>query len=155
MQPELNIMHGFFLKIFLTIAGLSLLMDWYVFNGLRTFTTDWRPVRRRQMVTWGYLVIAVGITVTLLLDAGTFSTARGMTPLHEWVLSLFLTFFFTKIFFIIVLFLGDTGRFFYGIANHFLKPKNKSHGPFFPARRKFISEMAILVAAVPFTGFFY
>jgi len=149
-------MHGgFFLKIFLVIAGLSLLMDWYVFNGLKTFTAGWRSVRWRKAVTWGYLVISVGVTATLLLGVGSFRTAQGMLPFHEWVLSIFLTFFFTKIFFILVLFLGDLGRFFYGIVHYFVKPKGTTREPFFPARRRFISEIAILVAAVPFTGFFY
>src|SRR6185312_3874709 len=148
-------MHGFFLKIFLVISALSLLMDWYVFNGIKTFSADWRSRRRRQIANWGYLVIAAGVTAMLLLGLGGFSTARGMMPFHEWVLSIFLTLFFTKIFFILILFLGDAGRFFYGMVDHFVKPKSKTHKPFFPARRKFISEIAILVAAVPFTSFFY
>ena len=149
-------MHGgFFLKIFLVIAGLSLLMDWYVFNGLKTFAAGWRSMRWRKAMPWGYLLISVGVTATLLLGVGSFRTAQGMMPFHEWVLSIFLTFFFTKIFFILVLFLGDMGRFFYGIGNYFVKPKGKTPEPFFPARRRFISEIAILVAAVPFTSFFY
>jgi predicted MPP superfamily phosphohydrolase len=149
-------MHGgTFFKIFLIIAGLSLLMDWYVFAGLRTFTADWHSVRMRQLVNWGYLVVSVGVTAMFILGFGSFTTARGMTPFHEWVLSIFLTFFFTKIFFIIVLFLGDVGRFLYGIVNNIVKPKGKTIQPFFPERRKFISEAAILVAAVPFAGFFY
>jgi predicted MPP superfamily phosphohydrolase len=53
------------------------------------------------------------------------------------------------------LFLGDIGRFFYGIINHLVSSKEKTIEPYFPARRKFISEAAILVAAVPFTGFIY
>lgn len=149
-------MHGnFFLKIFLVIAGLSLLMDWYVFNGLKTFTAGWRSVRRRNAVQWGYLAISVGVTAALLLGVGSFRTAQGMTPFHEWALSVFLTFFFTKLFFVLVLLLGDIWRFFYGIVNHFVKPNGKTRESFFPARRKFVSEIAILVAAVPFTGFFY
>ena len=78
-----------------------------------------------------------------------------MTPFHEWMLSLFLTFFITKIFFVLVLLLGDIGRFFYGIISNLGKSNSNPAGPFFPARRKFISETAILVAAFPFTGFFY
>jgi predicted MPP superfamily phosphohydrolase len=149
-------MHGGgFLKIFLIIAGLSLLMDWYVFNGLKTFTADLRAPRSRQIINWGYLIISVCVTVMTLLGISSFATAQGMTPYHEWVLSIFLTFFFTKIFFILVLFLGDISRFFYGIVNHLVKPKDKTIPPFFPARRKFISEIAILVSVVPFTGFLY
>lgn len=143
------------LRVFLIIAAISLLLDWYVFNGLKTFTNDWQSVRLRQLVNFGYLFISVGVTLVFILGFGSFSTAKGMTPFHEWVLSIFITFFVTKIFFVLILFLGDIGRFFYGIVNNVTKPEGKVIDPFFPARRKFISETAILVAAVPFAGFFY
>ncbi|MDB4905165.1 MAG: phosphohydrolase [Mucilaginibacter sp.] len=146
---------GGFIRLFFIIAAISLLLDWYVFTGLKTFTADWSSARLRQLVNWGYLVISVGVTLLFVLGFGSFSTAKGMTPFHEWVLSLFLTFFFTKIFFVLILFLGDIGRFFYGIVNHIVKPKDKVIEPYFPARRKFISEVAILAAAIPFTSFFY
>ncbi|MDB5136125.1 MAG: metallophosphoesterase [Mucilaginibacter sp.] len=146
---------GGFLRIFLIIAAITLLLDWYVFNGLRTFISDWQSQRLKQIVQWGYLVISVGVTALLLLGFGSFSTAKGMTPFHEWVLSLFITFFITKIFFVIVLFLGDLGRLFYGLGDRVIHGEKSSGASFFPARRKFISEIAILVAAVPFTGFFY
>ncbi len=146
---------GGFIRIFLIIAALSLLLDWYVFTGVKNFTADWNSLRLRQLVNWGYLVISVGVTVLFIAGFGSFSTAKGMTPFHEWVLSIFITFLITKIFFVLILFLGDIGRFFYGIINHFVKSKDAAAQSFFPARRKFISEIAILVSAVPFTGFFY
>ena len=147
--------HSGLIKIFFIIAAISLLLDWYVYSGLKTFTADWQSTRLRQLANWGYLVISVSVTLILLLGVGSFSTAKGMTPFHEWVLSIFLTLLFTKLFFVIILFLGDTGRLFYGVINNIAKPKGKTITPFFPARRKFISEIAILVAAVPFTGFLY
>src|ERR1700710_2883536 len=149
-------MHGSgFIRVFLIIAAISLLMDWYVFSGLKSLTGDWTNPRLRQLVNYGYLIISIGVTAVFILGFGSFSTAKGMTPFHEWVLSLFLTFFFTKIFFVLILFLGDIGRFLYGIVNNIIKRKGKVVEPFFPARRKFISEVAVLVAAVPFAGFFY
>jgi predicted MPP superfamily phosphohydrolase len=149
-------MHGGgIIRVFLIIAAISLLLDWYVFNGLRTFTLDWQSARLRQLVTLGYLVISIGVTALFILGFGSFSTAKGMTPFHEWVLSFFITFFVTKLIFVLVLFLGDIGRFFYGIVNSIIKPKGEVTEPFFPARRKFISEIAILTAAIPFTGFLY
>ncbi len=146
---------GGLLTVFLIMAAISLLLDWYVFSGLKTFNSDWQSTRWRQVVNYGYLLISVGITFTFLFGMGSFSTAKGMTPFHEWVLSLFLTFLFTKIFFALVLFLGDIVRFFYGIVSNVSKPKGQSTTPYFPARRKFITEAAILVAAVPFVGFLY
>jgi len=144
-----------FLVIFLVIVVITLLLDWYVYKGLKTFTADWASQRRRQMVLLGYVVISVGVTVLFLLGIGSFSTARGMTPFHEWILSFFITFFITKIFFSLVLLIGDIGRLFYGIGDNLINHGKRGGAPFFPARRKFISEIAILAAAVPFTGFLY
>jgi predicted MPP superfamily phosphohydrolase len=146
---------GGFVKIFLVLIALSLLLDWYVFNGLKTLVSRWRSRRLRQTVKWGYLLVSVGITILFIAGLGSFRTAKGMTPYHEWILSLFLAFLITKIFFVLVLFLGDLGRFFYGIIRKIARPKNKTTGPFFPSRRRFIAEAATLVAAIPFTGFLY
>lgn len=145
---------GGFLRVILIMAAITLLLDWYVYSGLRTLVADWQSSRLRYVVTFGYLVISVGVTVAFLAGLSSFSTARGMTPFHEWVLSLFLTFLITKIFFTLILFLGDLGRFFYGIFTR-LNMTKAANGPFLPARRKFISEIAILVAAVPFGGLLY
>jgi len=143
-----------FFRIFIIIAVISTLMDWYVYSGLKTFTADWQSARLRQLVVYGYLLISVGTTLVFLGGIGSFSTARGMTPFHEWMLSLFLTFFVTKLVFIIVLSLGDLGRFLAGIFVH-ITGTAKADQPYFPGRRKFISEAAILVAAFPLTGFLY
>jgi predicted MPP superfamily phosphohydrolase len=149
-------MHGgVFLKIFLVIAAITLLLDWYVYSGLKTFTRDWPSPRLRQYVSWGYLVASIGVTALFLLGLGSFRTARGMTPFHEWVLSFFIIFFITKIIFALILLIGDLGRLFYGIGDNIIHYDRKNDAPFFPARRKFISEIAILVAAVPFTGLLY
>jgi len=137
------------------LAGISLLLDWYVFSGLKTFAKNWKSIKRRRLVTFGYLVLAIGSLVWLLAGINSFRTAKGMEPYHEWVLSIFLVFLISKLFFVLVLFIGDIVRFFYGVIRFFVKPKNKEAKPFFPARRRFVSDIAILVAAVPFTSLFY
>jgi predicted MPP superfamily phosphohydrolase len=146
--------NGGFLRFFLIIAAITLLMDWYVFNGLRSLTAGWNSRSARIVVSWGFTLVSVAVTALFLLGFGSFSTAKGMTPFHEWMLSLFLTFFVTKLVFVIVLSLGDLSRFFYGIV-HALTTDNKTGEAFFPSRRKFITELAILLAAIPFTAFFY
>ena len=146
---------GGLFTIFLIIAAITLVFDWYVFSGLKTFTNDWKSTKARQIVLWGYLIISVGVTILFVCGLGSFSHARGMTPYHEYILSLFITFLVTKLVFVIVLSLGDLGRFLYGIGNSVTKHNDKSTEPFFPSRRKFISELAILLAAFPFTSFIY
>jgi predicted MPP superfamily phosphohydrolase len=149
-------MHGSgILNVFFLFAIISLLMDWYAFSGLKTLTYLWRSVVVKRFITMGYLVISIGATVVFVADLGSFRNARGMTAVHEWVLSIFLTFFITKLVFIVVLSLGDLGRFVYGIASNFNRSGRQQKQSYFPARRRFISETAILVAAIPFAGFVY
>ncbi|RFZ82380.1 metallophosphoesterase [Mucilaginibacter terrenus] len=131
-------------------------MDWYVIHGLRTLVADWQSRPLRLLVLWGYAVISIGVTVVFMIGFKSYGTAQGMTPFHEWMLSLLLTFFITKVFFLIIISLGDLGRFIYGITDNVMHDKPEgTNEPFFPARRKFITEIALLVAAVPFTGFLY
>lgn len=144
---------GFFF-VFLIIAALTLLLDLYVYNGLRIFTRGWQP-KWRHTVLWGYLGISIGVTVLFLVGLGSFSTAQGMRPFHEWILSLTLVFLITKIIFSVILLIGDMGRLFYGLGDNIINYGKRGNAPFFPARRKFISDIAVLVAAVPFSGFIY
>lgn len=141
------------IKILLIILGINFLMDWYVFNGLKTLTAGWRRVVLRQVVRGGYLFVSLVVTVLFVTGVGSYRTARGMTPYHEWMLSLFLVFFITKVFFCVVLLLGDMGRLVYGVGRRVARPGGE--GPLVPGRRRFISQMAVLVGAVPFTGFLY
>jgi predicted MPP superfamily phosphohydrolase len=146
-------MHGSGLfKVFLIISAISLLFDWYVFSGLKTLSVNWSSKLWQRIALWGYLIFAIGVTVLLLLGFTAFKSANGMQPYHEWILSIFLTFFITKLIFILVLFLGDIGRFFIGLFNLVSGKKNKD---LFPGRRKFISQIAVVTAAIPFSSFLY
>lgn len=145
---------GGIIKFFIIIAFVSLLLDWYVYSGLKTLAGGW-PQRLRLIMLIAYLVISVGVTVVFFAGMSSFSSARGMTPFHEWMLSLFLTFLVTKLVFAIVLSLGDLGRFVGGIATNAGKDKSQVSHPYFPERRKFITELAVLLAAFPFLSFFY
>lgn len=149
-------MHGsIFLKIFLILLAIDLLLDWYTFLGVRTLTEHWASAVLRQAVNWGWLVIMIGVTGVLVAGFDSFRHPSGMMPFHEWVLSLFLTLFITKLFFAIVLFVGDAGRLIYALLRRVLAPARPAGEPFIPARRKFISELGILVASVPFWAFAY
>jgi predicted MPP superfamily phosphohydrolase len=155
-------MHGnALLKVFLVILALYFLMDWYAWNGLKTLVAGWRSERLRQVVKWSYFVISVGAALTFFINLRSFGVATGMTPVHEWIFSLFLTLFLTKLFFCLVLLLGDIGRLLYGTIRAIAAPRPQTgtnaaaDQPFLPARRRFISEAAVLVAAIPFSGFLY
>jgi predicted MPP superfamily phosphohydrolase len=141
------------IKILLIILGINFLMDWYVFNGLRTLTARWRRAVLGRVVRWGWLCLSLALTVLFVAGIPSLRTASGMRPYHEWVLSLFLAFLITKVFFCVALLLGDLGRLLFGVGRKLAKPS--AAGPLVPGRRRFISELAVLAGAVPFTGFMY
>jgi len=148
------------MKILFIVLGINFLLDWYVFNGLKTLVAGWKSLRLRRAVLWAYLTVSVSVTVLFATGVGSYRTARGMTPYHEWMLSLFIVFFITKVFFVVVLFLGDVGRLFYGIGRRVgggtgSSATRQRTGPLVPGRRAFISQVATLVAAVPFSSFLY
>jgi predicted MPP superfamily phosphohydrolase len=142
-------------KVFLILGVISLLLDWYVYSGLVTLTSGWKSALIQNMVTFGYLVISAGITIVFISGYNSFRTAQGMLPFHEYMLSFFITLLITKLFFVIVLGLGDLGRLLYGLGDGVFGKKHATGQPFFPGRRKFISELAVLIAAFPFFGFMY
>ncbi len=146
-------MHGNgFLKVFALVMLVGLLFDWYVYAGLRTWTADWKKIVRKRWVLRSYWIMAIAITALLFIKLPSFNTPAGMRPFNEWILSLYLVFFICKLFFVLVLFIGDLGRLFTGIGKKIIQP---GKGPVFPARRKFISELAILITALPFASLLY
>ena len=64
-----------------------------------------------------------------------------------------LTYFVPKLFILLPLFVEDIYRFFAGITNYFTQDTTVSEA--IPARRKFISQIALGIAAIPFAGFLY
>jgi predicted MPP superfamily phosphohydrolase len=142
------------MRVLLLIAAVSLLLDIYAYSGVKTWVRGWKSARRQKIALYTYLVTFVGVTLLFLIVI-TIITYRYLTRFQEWVLTLFLTFLITKLIFIIVLLVGDIIRFFWGLIRRLFKAKAVENEPFFPSRRRFIAEAGILLAALPFTGFFY
>jgi len=146
---------GGFLRIVLIVIGASLLFDIYVYNGLQTVTSGWKSRFFKSLVRYGYLAVSLGLLALLLLGFGGFSHPQGMRPYHEWILSLFLVLLITKLFFVVILFLWDSGRVVYAIGDWLVRPRSRHAHKFLPTRRKFMVDTAMIVAAVPFSALLY
>jgi uncharacterized protein len=144
--------HGGFLQLFLIFIVIGLLIDLYVHQGLRTLLAG-HSRNLRRTILWAYWIISVGIVVLFLSSMNNVSRPPGMKPYHQWILSLFLGFLVTKIVFVLVLLAGDAYRLLAGLVN--LIRKTPQQGSYIPARRKFVSEAAVLLASVPFASFLY
>jgi predicted MPP superfamily phosphohydrolase len=144
--------HGGFFNFVLILICVTLLLDWYVYHGLKTLVSG-HDDRIKRIVLWGYWAISVVMAILMLIGTSKASKPPGMTPYHQWVLSLFLTLFLSKVIFILVLFTGDIYRLIAGLINIIRKSPEKDG--FIPTRRRFVSEAAVLLAAIPFTSALY
>ncbi|PQV45958.1 hypothetical protein CLV33_1117 [Jejuia pallidilutea] len=101
-----------------------------------------------------YLFIAVAIVVAsnFIIQFTVYSEGRVLNPAKSYAFG-FLLAFISLGFIIIPMLLGeDIIRFIYGLYD---KMVNKNEGFYMPSRRKFISQIALGLAAVPFASLLY
>ncbi|GAA4435837.1 metallophosphoesterase [Pontibacter saemangeumensis] len=144
-------------RIILLLGIISLFMDWYVYQGIKQLTAKWQSAWLRMAVRWAYwffficLIIGFGISVYFR-----FSADRS-TPLIQWFINAFLTFFVTKLVFLVVLFAEDISRAAVALIR-FIRRAGKggaAEKPLVPHRRKFMSQLALALSAIPFVSFVY
>ncbi|MDX5346477.1 MAG: metallophosphoesterase [Hymenobacteraceae bacterium] len=145
------------MRKFIWIMGLlSLLMDWYVYQGIKRLTQNWKS-NRRNITHWSYWIFFTGFNISFIFSVYHRFTHDQTTPFTQWVLNMFLAFFVTKLVFILVLFGEDLVR---GITAFFrlfqkISQKTEAEQPLVPGRRKFISQAALILASIPFASFVY
>jgi predicted MPP superfamily phosphohydrolase len=143
--------------VVLIIITVSFLIDWYVFQGVKTLTSGWQDAFLRQIVHWAYRIFFTGFTALIVYTLQTWGGAHRSSTLTQGVINLTLTFFITKMVFIIVLFGEDIYRVLATIFNYgsSLAGKHNTHETLMPERRKLISQIGFLLAAIPFVSFMY
>ena len=135
---------------FLVLAALLLLLDLYVFQGIKSLTANLRPAFLRQTVHGTYWLVSGAFPV--MISVLYLQTGR-MNSLFMTVGSLFLTLLVTKLMFVTILAGGDLYRAAEGGFNWLAN--NAGDEGFVPGRRRFVSQLALGVAAIPFTSFLY
>ena len=140
------------LEYFIKMAIASIVLDVYVYFGIRVLLAGVSGAVKR-VITGLHFTINIGVNVALLISLNYASKPPGMTTLHQWLLSIFITLLVTKVIFALVLLISDVYRLTSGLINRVKQePQNKGY---IPARRRFVSEAGILLASVPFTAFWY
>lgn len=124
---------------------IYILIDIYAFQALKTLTQN-----RWIYGVWVLLSIALLGLVIYQLNYG--NSTRTMTPGRMYTFGFFLAVFVPKLLLILFMFGEDIVRLFVGL---FLKIGGSEEGFYLPSRRKFISTLALGVAAIPFVGLLY
>lgn len=129
------------------ITLILFLIDLYVFQAIRVVTQNLSPVAQKIIYTLHWLVFAV--------TAGTFALAsatRGTPPTNfqTYLASTLFILFACKLVVVVFLLIDDSIRLGKTVLN-----ATSADTPFDPSRNKFLSQMGLLVAAVPFSALLY
>ncbi|MCB0457816.1 MAG: metallophosphoesterase [Flavobacteriaceae bacterium] len=125
--------------------AIYFLIDVYAFQAIRT-------VSKNQWLHWVYFVVSVVLLALFIYQLTGGIHGRQMTPSRMYTFGFFLTIFIPKLLVIIFMFGEDIVRFSVGLFSKF---GGSDNGFYVPSRRKFISTLALGVAAIPFASFLY
>ncbi len=137
---------------------LSLILDFYAFQGLKKLTASWKSESIRKLVHWGYWLFFILFTGCFMFAINQRFSAGIDNAFVKWVMSLFIAFFVTKLIFVVFLFAEDLGRVFVGLYRLiFSRKETETAGEksYLPDRRKFISQAAFILAGLNLGAFLY
>lgn len=120
-------------------------IDLYAYQAVRTLSKD--------QVYWRYLYwgISIAFIILLIYTLINFDRSAGPThPVFKVVMASFVLLFVPKLVISIPLLLEDITRLLVGISGRIIDSEHS--GSFLPSRRRFISQVALALAAVPFAG---
>ncbi len=125
---------------------IILLIEIYSYQAVKTLT-------RSRWVLWAYAVLSLFVLGYLAYTMLTFERGSGQNQRSLWTIGLFLLLYVPKFLIALILMSEDVVRLLQGIITHFMGDNDE--GKFLPVRRKFVSQMALGLAAIPFASFLY
>ena len=124
---------------------IYILVDIYAFQAIKTIT-------KNPWVHGFYVFISLAVLAGLIYELSFLGSAKMMEPPKMYFFGIFLAVFVPKLIIIVFLFGEDIARFFVGI---FMKVAGSDNAQFMASRRKFVSTIALGIAAIPFASLLY
>ena len=128
----------------LIVSIILFLVELYAYQALKTIT-------KNKSYRWLWIIVNTLVYVQLLVMVLTSSRAEGQTRFSQISLGILLLFLLPKAIIILTMFGEDIYRWFIKVYNLITNSEDKS----LPGRRKFISQIALGIAAIPFASFIY
>ncbi|WP_294818448.1 metallophosphoesterase [uncultured Flavobacterium sp.] len=122
-----------------------LLVEIYAFQAIRTIT-------KLRWVHYAYLAISLLIIVYIIYAFSQFDRSVGQNKMTLFTFGLLLATYIPKLVILLIMFGEDVTRVITGAIRAFL---GNSSQPFLPERRKFVSQAALGLAAIPFLSLLY
>ncbi len=132
--------------LFILVIAIA---DYYAFQSLRTITkSNWW-----YALYWIFTIVVIGNFVYQFYG---FTRSDGFSPSNSLAVGFLISMVVPKLLLIAVMFTEDVFRVPQGIYSYFMQSsENGDSVKHFPARRKFISQIALGLAAIPFTSILY
>jgi len=129
----------FFILIVLIIA-----LEIYTFQAFKT-------ISKSKLVRFSFLAISIAVYVYFFFITSSYNRSEGQTPQFQMAIGMLLTVSIPKLVIILLLFGEDIYRLILKLISTFSMGEIKP----LATRRKFISQLAIAIAAIPFASFIY
>ena len=124
--------------------AIYIAVDIYAFQALKTLT-------RNNWIHWVYVLVSVSVLGAFIYQITT-GPSRVMNPARMYTFGLFIAVFLPKFLLVAFMFGEDIYRF---AAASVSKLKGSEDGFFIPSRRRFISGVAVALAAIPFSSLLF
>jgi len=145
----------FFMSI---IIAVVFILDWYTFQGIKLLTANFGSRLLKRSIYITFWTICITVPITLVYGIMTMQKNNGMSHAATWAFNALLTMLITELVVVLFLFSEDLYRILHGIVSWIRSSINDSpstNTSFLPSRRKFITQIALIVASIPFASFVY
>lgn len=120
------------------------------FYALQSF----RSVVRNPWVTYGYIAISIVVFGNLIYQGYTLDRSSGINSGFYLAFAVFVLVYVPKLVLLVFMFGEDIFRLFEPAVNYFVSKSDESSA-LFSSRRKFIGQLALGIAAIPFISILY
>ena len=136
-------MSRFYFALFL-MSVIFIAVEVYAFQAFKVLTKD-------KFYRWIWIVISVLVYIPFFIVFLTYSRAEGQTKGFQYAFSLLLVFLLPKVILVVSMFGEDV----YRVLVKGVRVIGNSEVKSMPSRRKFIAQVAVGIAAIPFASFLY
>ena len=126
------------------MSVLIVILEVYTFQAIKTLT-------KNSTLKWCWILIGAIVYLNFFYVVLTTPRTAGQTKQFQWALGFMITILLPKVFMVTVLLGEDVVRWFQKLINIVFSKENTS----LASRRKFISQLALGLASIPFAAFIY
>ncbi len=126
------------------ILVLIIVLEFYAFQAIKTIT-------KSKIARFSWLFVSIAVYANFFYVSLNFDRTEGQTPQFQMAMGLMLTVLLPKLVLLLIMFGEDIYRWIVKLISAISSGDTKP----LPSRRKFISQIALGLAAIPFVSFIY